>query len=146
MNVFLRMSFEFGNNMIWLLKAKAGADGSRYACGDNARKRELGFLFKSGQVLHQTTLTARSIVFVNDTLLSSLIQAADSLHGGGLGFFRIFVLERGPCFLDCRTGGAAIRAIAQATFFVLPIALDLRLDISQRSSSKNSSYNNGAEL
>jgi hypothetical protein len=86
-------------------------------------------------MLHQAALAAGGIVFMNDTLARSLIQRADGLQHS---FFRFLRRTGQRCtgLSDECAGFAAIYTIANADFFVLPVALDLRLDICQSRSSK----------
>jgi hypothetical protein len=82
-------------------------------------------------VLHQAAFATGGIVLVDDTLLGSLIQGADRCAGSLLGARRITFCNAQAGFLDERARAANERAITDAAFFILPIALDLRLNISQ---------------
>jgi hypothetical protein len=94
--------------------------------------------FDSRKRFHQAALTTGGIVLVDDTFLGGLIEAAD---GGQDGFLRgicITSLDGSAGVANRSAESTAHHAVAQAAFFVLAIAFDLRLNVSQGTSSKKS--------
>lgn len=83
-----------------------------------------------GKGFHQSALAARDGVLVQNSLFRRLVQNADRGHDRGFGFGRVFGngFARG---IIGSAGGAADVAVAQATLFVLTIAFDLGLNVSQ---------------
>jgi hypothetical protein len=84
--------------------------------------------------LHQAAFATGGIVLVDDTLFSGLIQAANGFDNGSLVGFASVNGNAG--ITNCGASGATESTIAQATFFVLTITLDLRFDVCQSSSSE----------
>lgn len=82
------------------------------------------------KALHQAALATRDIILVNNALFGSLVQCADGVHdsvfgvgrAGDKGFARSIIGS---------AGGATDGAVTQAALFVLTIAFDLRLNVSQ---------------
>lgn len=79
---------------------------------------------------HQAALAARDGVLVQHTLFSSLIQSADGLHDSLLGFGGV-AGENFARGVIGSAGSATDIAVTQAALFVLTIAFDLRLNVSQ---------------
>ena len=68
---------------------------------------------------------------MNNALFSSLIESADRLDSGGAGFFQFLGGDLLAGVLDKGAGAAAVDAVLDAAFFVLLVALDLGLNVSQ---------------
>jgi hypothetical protein len=90
--------------------------------------------FEGCKRLHQAALAAGGVVLVDDALFSSLVQAADGLEHGGLIGSASF--DGGASFAHGGAGTTTEFAVAQAAGFILVIAFDLRLNVSQGTSSE----------
>ena len=66
---------------------------------------------------------------MDNALLGSFIQHTDGLRECGFGLGNTGI-DGGTGAFDSNTGSAAIDAVAQTTLVVLPVTLDLGLDIS----------------
>ena len=95
------------------------------------------FLFERVQALHQPALATGGVVLMNYALFSGLIQGADRIQGSLAGGFDIPTVQEQARFLDGCAGAARNVTVANPAFFILPVALDLRLDISQFIPPKN---------
>ena len=82
------------------------------------------------EALHQAALEARGFVGMDDALTHRFVELADGLHDRLFGFGSV-LFECGASLIDSSASGAARGAVGQAAFFVLPIALDLGLYVSQ---------------
>jgi hypothetical protein len=93
--------------------------------------RVLCSCFEGSQLFHQAALTARSVVSVNNTLLSSFIEGANSLNGCCTGGIYITALDCQASFLYMGASATTIHAVMSATLQILPISFNLRLYVSQ---------------
>ena len=91
------------------------------------------------QAFHQAALAAGSVILMNDALRGSFIQRLNGLCDGDLGCLTFPGHDRGFCLRNKRARGAAVNAVAQAALFILLIALNRRLNVSQSPSSKTRS-------
>jgi hypothetical protein len=73
---------------------------------------------------------------MENALLRRLIQCADGTDEGSFGF-RDAGIDGSSGTLYCDTGGSAINAVAQTTFVILAVTLDLGLNISHLLPPKN---------
>jgi hypothetical protein len=88
------------------------------------------------QSLHQAGFSPSSVILVDDALLGSLIQQADGFQHSGFRRLEAVGFESRASFLDRSTRRAAVDAVLYAPFLVLTVALDLRLDVCQITSSE----------
>ena len=86
--------------------------------------------------LHQAGLPPRGVILVDDALLGCLIQHADGFQHGGLRRLEAVGFESRASFLDRSTRRAAVDTVLYTPFLVLTVALDLRLDVCQITSSE----------
>jgi hypothetical protein len=96
----------------------------------------LKLLGESRQTLHQPALAASSIIFVDNALFRGSVELADRLDHCGLGDFRVLGFNRSASLSHESAGTPTINTVTNAAILILPISLDLRLDISQSRSSK----------
>jgi hypothetical protein len=97
-------------------------------------------LRQRGKRLHQAALTTRSIVFVNNAFFSGFIEAADSHQHGFFRSFHFAARDGNAGFIHGSASRTAEIAVAQALFFVLLIAFNLRLNVSQGLPPKSFSF------
>jgi hypothetical protein len=84
---------------------------------------------------------------VDDTLLHGSVQLADGFEHSNLRGGLVAAGQNGAGFGDRGTGVTAHNAVINAAFFVLPVSLNLRLNVSQSTSSgKKLSFYSGAEF
>jgi hypothetical protein len=82
-------------------------------------------------VLHQAALAAGGIIFMDNTFFCCFIQSADGFAGSLNGLFLRAIRKGGAGFLYECTGATGVDTVAQTTFLVLLVSLDLGLDIRQ---------------
>jgi hypothetical protein len=102
-----------------------------------------GLLCQSRKALHQATLPASGIIFVDDTLLRGSVQLADGLEDSSLRGGLVAGGQNDAGFADGGTGVSAHNAVINAAFFVLPVSLNLRLNVSQSTSSEKIQQSQG---
>jgi len=90
----------------------------------------------SCQSLHQAGLSPRGVILVEDALLGSLIQHANGFQHSGLRRLKAVGFKSRASFFDRSSRRAAVDTVRYAPLFVLTVALDLRLDVCQITSSK----------
>jgi hypothetical protein len=73
---------------------------------------------------------------VNNALARGNVESADRFQHGFRGFRSGARFQGNASLVDRSTSGATAIAIAQAALFVLAVTFDLRLNVSQGSSSK----------
>jgi hypothetical protein len=100
-------------------------------------------LCQSRKALHQATLPASGIILVDDTLLHGSVQLADGLEHSNLRGGLVATGQNGAGFADRGTGVTAHNAVINAAFFVLPVSLNLRLNVSQSTSSEEIQQSQG---
>ena len=79
---------------------------------------------------HQAALAAGGVIFVNNTFFRCFVQSADGIFYG-FGCFRGAINNSFVSFGNVCAGSTTENAVAKAFLFILFIALDCRLDISQ---------------
>jgi hypothetical protein len=92
--------------------------------------------FDSRKRFHQAAFATCGIVFVDNTFLGGLIQAADRSQDGFFRGLNLAGQDRDASIANCRASCTTHRAVKQAALFVLKIAFDLGLNVSQGNSSE----------
>ena len=82
-------------------------------------------------MFHQAAFAPGGVVLVKNALLGSFIQRADGIQGSLTGRVDPAFTNSQASLFHGGTGASNMNAGAQAAVVVLPVALDLRLDISQ---------------
>jgi hypothetical protein len=90
-----------------------------------------GLFFKRVEALHQAALAAGGIVFMDGAFFRSRIQGTDRQQSRLAGGFLIAVLNGRTSFSYESAGAANKETIANTSLLILPVALDLGLNISQ---------------
>ncbi len=92
-------------------------------------------LGRLGQFLHQSALAAGGVIFVDDTFFGRFIQLFNSSEHRGSRNCLISTFQRQASFLNKGTCTPTENAVVNAPFFILPVPLDLRLNVCQSTSS-----------
>src|SRR4030067_3850442 len=90
-----------------------------------------GFRFQGVQSLHKPSLAPGCVVLVDHAPCSCFIQLAGSHASRFAGGLNVAFNDGLVCSSYISTGATSEDAISNASFLVLPVALDLRLDICQ---------------
>src|SRR3972149_1627450 len=101
------------------------------------KKKRLGVLcFQRSKLFHEAALSAGGVVLVNYAFLRSFVEGADRLQGGSARLFKVLVDDFFAGIFYVCASAAAKNTVTLAALLVLLIALDSRLDISQKTSSR----------